>query len=701
MAVKLWGPMLTGIAQGFGDYQKGQEDLAYTRQARVQDLRKGQLANQAQEMQNTAAQQALQNADLTHKYWVDATQPDSAPPAQQGQAAAAQAAPATAPQPQSSFKPSGPLSMDQLAALDKQNQMPLGTSYGVMMAESAGKEDAQGPVLPNGERAQGLFQVRQSTADSPGYGLKPFSPKDPAGAMGYLGAMFKQAGGDPSKALAYYNAGPKGNPDNPQTKAYIPKVQSAAQQFAAAYQLDQAKQQPTPAQQIQARDAAGVATPAPVYQQAAQAQGQQIQTMMRAGQAAQKDGHPELAQQFFEQAQKLQTQQQTLQEKAFKTQKDANEETAKLAVGVKDQGSYDNWRSQVAQNPAMQSAVTGLGLTGDYNQDRNKIQTLADRTETLASQHNDALKQKEFELKQQVAQRKQQQQDQVKVQYEQVQLADENRRQALQQKGMPFTPSLQASLPPGTPPAVAQKAQKAVQDAQIKYQANNMASLQAARQTQSIASGLLGILDAKAGPLETGGLLSRFVPGYANFKASGNSQQAVAAQEFDKNANQLVTQAQIALKTAGATGPGAFTSAMFDRLQTQKPERAKLSATANRDVATEYYNVAATLANKATFMNEYMQANPGAIPQTGELAYAAYEQTLGPSVYDDPDAPMGYRLNTAAVPKLPDGRKNPDYKDYHEFFKQGYYAPQPSNGSGINVTAAPQQPQEQQQTETQ
>jgi soluble lytic murein transglycosylase-like protein len=668
MAVKLWGPMLTGIAQGFGDYQKGQEDLAYTRQVRAQDLQKGQLANQAQEMQNTAAQQALQNADLTHKYWVNALQDDSAPPAQQGQQAAQQAGPANAAgapqaagvpqqgqQPASDFKPVGPMSMDQLAALDKKNNLPIGTSYGVMAAESAGKPDA---VSRTG--AEGLFQVQPTTAAQPGYGLKPFNPKDPDGAVGYLGKMFQKAGGDPAKALAYYNAGPGGNPDNPETKAYIPKVQSAAKQFAAAYQLNQAKQQPTPAQQVQARDDAGAPTPPPVYQQAVQAQSRQIQTMLSAAQSAEKDGHPELAQQFYKQAQELQTQQQTLQEKSFKVQKDANEETAKLAVGVNDQSSYNNWRSQVAQNPAMQSAVAGLGLTGDYNQDRNKMATLASRTETLAQQHGDAIKQQEFQLKQQVEQRKQAQEDAANVRASTAQVADQNRQTELSQKGIPFAPSLAATLPKGTTPAVAQKAQQAVQKVRADYLTKDVQGSQAARQVQDFSKQLLGLLDGPD-PVTTGGMTR--VPGIGMaFTAFEDKRQL-----FDKVGNQLVSAAAAANGAAGG-GRSAFTAAMYDRLKTQKPNL-DLNHDVNKAIALEYYNAQSIESNMRNFTHEFLQANPDATPQAAQLQWASYEQSLGPIGYVDPDAPNGYRPNTAGVPKLPDGRPNPNYKDYHDFFK--------------------------------
>lgn len=667
---KLWGPMLTGLAQGFENYQQGQEDLQYTRQARANDLAQQQQSQQMNQIKIAEAEQAQQNASLTNSYWKNAladadttTQPT---PSQQGQQAANQAvgggggAPQQPQQGQNNFKPVGPMSVDQLAQLDQKYGLPTGTAYGVMKAESNGNPNA---VSPAG--AQGLFQVMPSTAASPGYGLQPFNPKDPDGAMGYFAMLYKKAGGDVNKAAAMYNAGPGGKFDNPETKAYVPKVMSGAQEFAAAYQLDKSKSQATPAEQINARETAGAQTPVTAYQQASQAQDRQMQTMLKAAQAAEKDGHPELAQNFYAQASKLQEQQQTLQKKGLDAQKEANTESAKLAVGVKDQDSYNNFRLQVAQNPAMQSAIAGLNLTGDYNQDRNKLQTLADRTLTLKDQHDMRLKDDEFKLKEQKAQREQQKVDQAKVQYEQVQMQDAGRRQEVQAKGLPYAPSIASTLPPGTPPAVAQKAAKAVQDAQIKYQKDNMASYGANKQTQALASTLIGLLDDKAHPVSTGGLMQNYAP----FYGKGVTALSPQRQEFDKVSNQLVTAATTALGAAGG-GRSSFTAAMYDRVKTQKPNL-DLSPEVNHKIAVEYYNVAAMAQNKSQFMNEYMSANQGALPQTGELAWASYEQALGPTVIVDPDQPGGYTLNTAGVPKLPDGRPNPNYKDYHDYFKQG------------------------------
>lgn len=669
MAVKLWGPMLEGVSQGFANYQQGQEDLAYTRQTRVNQLAQQQLSNQAQQLANQQQQQTLQNADLTHKYWVNALSPDNG--SQQGQAAAQQASPqgggqvANAQAAGGTFKPVGPMSVSQLSALDQKYGLPAGTTYGLMNAESAGN-----PNAVSNKGAQGLFQVMPDTGAQPGYGLKAFDPKDPDGAMGYFAKMYQKAGGDMNKALGYWNAGPGGNPQNPETQGFIPKVMAGAKQFATANALDQSRQQPTPADQIQAREAAGVSTPAPVYQQAAQAQQKQIQTMLQAAQNADKDGHPELGQSFREQAAKLQTAQQDLQKKALDSQKEANDESQKLAVGVKDQSSYNNFQQQLAQNPAMQATVAGLNLTGDYEMDRNKIQTLADRTLTLKDQQDSSLRKQELQIKQDKERRDQAKIDQVQVQAQQVQQRDAARQQDLQQKGVPFSPSIESALPPGSSPQVIQKAQQSVQKAQIAYQKDNMSSLGANRNVQTISTGLLGLLDAEnpdgsSNSVETGGVFQKFLPGYGDYRTS----HSPARQEFDKLSNQLVTAATSALGAAGG-GRSSFTAAMYDRVKTQKPSL-DLSHETNLKIAGEYYNIAAMGQNKATFMNEFMRSNPGSIPQSGELAWASYEQSLGPTEFIDPKVLGGYVLNTAGVPTLPDGQPNPQYRDWHDYFKQG------------------------------
>jgi len=88
--------------------------------------------------------------------------------------------------------------------------------------------------------AQGLTQLMPGTAAALGVG----NPKDPAqaieGGAKYLGQQLKAFGGDVTKALAAYNAGPGavqrhgGVPPYAETQDYVRKVQA----FAAGYRAD-------------------------------------------------------------------------------------------------------------------------------------------------------------------------------------------------------------------------------------------------------------------------------------------------------------------------------------------------------------------------------------------------------------------------------------------------------------------------------
>lgn len=667
MAVKLWGPMLTGLAQGFQDYQTQQEDLSYTRQMRMQQLAGAQLENQSRTLANNAQQQQLQNASLTHNYWVNALQDNGT---QEGQQAASQATPAgrgqvaAAAQPAGGvpaagapFKPVGPLSMDQLAALDTKNGLPIGTTYGVMNAESRGNPDA---VSPKG--AQGLFQVMPATAAQPGYGLKPFSPSDPDGAVGYLGAMFKKAGGDPAKALTYYNAGPAGNPDNPETKAYVPKVMQGAQQFAAAYQLDQSKKQPTPADQIEAREAAGANTPVTAYQQATQAQSQQIQTMLRAAQNADRDGHPELGQSFREQAAKLQDQQIGLQKKSLDVQKEANEETQKLAGGVKDQSSYNNLREQIAQNPAMQAATAGLNLTGNYDLDRSKLQTLADRSTSMKDQQELQIKQQELALKQAKDRREQQKEDQPRIAQQQAVAQDTTRRQTLTAKGIPFAPSIAATAPVGTTAAQLQQAQKQISTQNAAYDKANAPAVSGAKNVRDQAAQAYVMVNK--GAVTTGGV------GMGVRESVGGPLLDAHQQEFVKLTNGLIQSMQT-MASANGGARSASTAAMYANFARAKPNLT-LSKEANEAVAHGLYVGAAAQVQMNQYLDEFRQSNPDAPVQAGVMAYRAYEQALGPTLVFDP-ATKSMVPNMAGIPNMEDGTPNPQYKDYHVFFAQGHF----------------------------
>ena len=97
--------------------------------------------------------------------------------------------------------------------------LPAGLYPKVVQVESAFKTRA---VSSKG--AVGPGQELPSTAAQPGYGLPRGDPKDPRTNAMYLKKMIDLAGGDVSKGLAMYNAGPHGHLDNPDTQAYVKKV---------------------------------------------------------------------------------------------------------------------------------------------------------------------------------------------------------------------------------------------------------------------------------------------------------------------------------------------------------------------------------------------------------------------------------------------------------------------------------------------
>lgn len=79
--------------------------------------------------------------------------------------------------------------------------------------ESGGQHrDANGNLITSPKGARGISQVMPKTGDDPGYGVFPLQNQTEAEyrrfGRDYYSAMLKEFGGDPSKALAAYNAGP-------------------------------------------------------------------------------------------------------------------------------------------------------------------------------------------------------------------------------------------------------------------------------------------------------------------------------------------------------------------------------------------------------------------------------------------------------------------------------------------------------------
>lgn len=81
---------------------------------------------------------------------------------------------------------------------------------------------------PSSAGAQGPFQFMPATARQ--YGINPHNFRQAANAAAKYLATYMDRGAE--GALAAYNAGPAGNPNNPETRQYIPKVLSLAESWS-------------------------------------------------------------------------------------------------------------------------------------------------------------------------------------------------------------------------------------------------------------------------------------------------------------------------------------------------------------------------------------------------------------------------------------------------------------------------------------
>jgi hypothetical protein len=84
---------------------------------------------------------------------------------------------------------------------------PHGLLNSIAEHESSFNPSAQGPVLPEGDRAQGLMQFRPATAQQ--YGVDPTDPNSSiGGAARYLRKLVDENGGNYAAALQQYGGGP-------------------------------------------------------------------------------------------------------------------------------------------------------------------------------------------------------------------------------------------------------------------------------------------------------------------------------------------------------------------------------------------------------------------------------------------------------------------------------------------------------------
>lgn len=659
------GDLLLGIGQGLMAAPKQAEDLNYLRQSRQNNLQseniknsQNQLALQQQQLEFKDAQdtrtaalsawQSLQSAGTSTK-----TEPSPQTPADNPLPEARAATPVTPSLP--ALKKSG-MSVDQIKDYATKHGLPPEMVYGFMASESGGNKDAVSPV-----GAVGLFQSMPSTAAQPGYGVKPYDPHSVDGSLDYMSAMFKQAGGDPVKTAAFWNAGPKGNPDNPETKGFISNVQKNMQAFKMATAADDAAAQPTASSQLATREAAGVRTTPNSISALQQQQQQQITQLTKAGQIAMENGNPVVGQKFFAQAAKLQSDGLDLQKKGLDVQKEANKETSALAAGVKDQSSYNGFNAQLAENPAMQAAVRGLNLTGDYATDRNKLATLADRSITLKEQKDLEFKQQELAIKTAKEQRDEAKADAPKIRQAAIEAQDSERQKTVTAQGLPFAPSLESTMAGATPAQIAQQKSK-IEAMRNTYVTKTLQSAtNANREVQTFSTEIMGLLDPKAGAVTTGGLGR--VPGIGAILTTMQPDR----QQFEKAANNLVTAKQQALAAIGE-GRSAGTAAMARIISTTKPSL-DVSNDVNKGIVDQIYAVTQYAMGQAQFTGEYLRANPSATPAAAAIEWSRYENSIGPMIYEDASKPNRMRFNDTIVKTKPDGSPNPNYKDWHQFFK--------------------------------
>ncbi|SAK93912.1 Transglycosylase SLT domain protein [Caballeronia pedi] len=702
--INMFGNALLGIAQGFDNYQKTQSDLDYLRQSRAQQLVANDQANQLNQLKIAQEQQQVQLADDVNNYARRSLAPDDGSagnalagtdrtPTQQGQAIAGQTAP-NAPRGNTVANPfqggsqgqpaqgpaggtntgtgvqagkstsglkTGAYNVDQYAAWDKQFGFKPGTAYALIMAESGGDPNA---VSPTG--AVGPTQVLPSTAANPGFGIKPGNPRDPEFGLGYFKKMLDLADGNYDIARSYYLNGPNAkSPDAPGTHTYLARQHQFESQFNAGSTAQQSQSAPTPADRVDQAESAGVTMTPVSMGQAVDAQSRMIASYDRAAMQAARDGNMQAAQVLAAKAEAMRGQQLDLSEKRNRVQKDANEQVSKLAVGVVDQPSYNNLISNIAQNPAMQAAVAGLNLSGNFEADRNKLATLASRTLTLTDQADLQFRTDDQRIKDAKERREQEQYDRQRMQEVQQRdaaaRADAQRRDDAARQGVPYVPSFASSAPPGTTPQEIAKARQENQKTWQTFDKDTSTQRAGVQQKAQLSSSIYNLV-ANGGDGFTGGW----------FNAGKNSlpEKVVPAtlsdrqQEFFKQANQLV----LAVQASAPPGAqrSAATAAMAGIIQTTKPNLS-LSPQANMAIASDLYYGAQSDVEMYKWLDSARRLNPDASPQDLMLQWREYENSIGPAqIYDPKDGKM--HINSATVPTLPNGQPNPDYQSPYEYF---------------------------------
>lgn len=587
------GLALLGLAQGFNQYNKDQEDLQFLRQYRQEQLRGMQDNNARTELANQMQQQAMQQKMMDQQFMADymarqnapdyTPQGDSVP---SGQMSPGQVKAAANPKPQGYD-----YSSQNLDSLDQKNGRPVGTLRAFMAAEGSGDQ----AVSPKG--AVGRFQVLPTTAKDPGFGVAPFDPRDPEGVSNYVQALYKKAGGDMSKLAQYYNAGPGGNFNNKETKAYVPKFLSALDRYSKEGVV-------APATQVAERLQAGGVPDKQVQQAAVQQQQSMADRLDQASQAAFKAGRFDLATQLGDKARAARAVEVQQRQVALKEQKDANNEVAGVINGVTDQSSYMSALNYIRATPTMSKTLQGLRLTGDFNQDRPQLEALKRRVLTVKDQKELDLRQQQMDInaqKEKIAASKANAEQAAAQSFD----ASENKRaDAAASLGIPMLPHSQAVLQAQT--AKGRDAALKQEQAQASKQLDqiNTDAKRGHEYAQGFSRLLKNLDDLKTGPLNmiTNNNLWTLDP-------------KVAA--FDKEANQIINDVQMSMK-----GNGASTAKMAGIIAKSKPS-STLPQDANRYILELGIAMGENALARSEFLNSWGQVNTDI--HAGERLWERYE----------------------------------------------------------------------------
>lgn len=693
-----FGQVLQGAAQGYSGYQQQQADLA----TQAQNNALGQAYTQAQidaiNLANSQKQAEIQTDADTAKYVAQSyAQPDQGGVDHAGATLAAAAAPANATadalntvrgmrmnQTAGAANPAGGAQAANAAQSQNANlPAPLRANNPGALVGKDGKLQ-QFPSLQAGQQAldSNLANYGQKGVNTIAGVVNKWSPASAGNDVSsYIKDVSQRLGVPPDQPL---------NLQDPKVRAALGNaisihengrqaVESTAQSARANASGQQSQQTataaqtalktPSPADQVQARETAGVDMPTPMYQAAAQAQDRHVAQLRQVAQSAYRDGNVKAGDSLNARADAEETKSLDLRKKALDVQKDASEQVSKLAGSVNDQSSYNAFQTQLRNNPDLARMTRGLNLTGNYDSDRQALGTLADRLTTKKDQVDLQIKQGRLDVDRAKEQREQQKDDRATIDEtlarQQAADADTQRQQAAQKAGIPYTKSLAATAPPGMSQATIAKAQDRINAVNNKFDEGQ----------RTAATGTVAVRDnadkmyttVAQHPDLVGGAL---IGAINKFQTTGVWPAGVPAetQILFKEGNQMVLDFQKSAPPGAQRS--AATAAMANIISTAKPNIFQ-SPEAFKTVAHQIYVANASQANMNTFLDEYRQTNPDAPIESGYLAYRKYERDLGPTMIWNSKTGT-YDPSLATVPVLEGGRENPTYVDYHRYFATGH-----------------------------